>query len=252
MSIPLTRNELKDLIQFQRSEKRAEFGYFIAESEKLVREVIASGWEIDMFVTTEAYLRQNSWLPETTKVTELENLLRITRLQSSPEVLAVVKIPQRDLQTIVESKKPILVLDGISDPGNLGTIIRTADWFGINSLLLTPGSVDPYNAKVVRASMGSLFRSKIVQVETPAIIAALQEADYQIIVTDVREGDSKPHSDRSIALVLGSESHGVSKPLVEAATSLYHIPGFGQAESLNVAISGAIALYDFKVVNHYF
>ncbi len=145
--------------------------------------------------------------------------------------------------------KPIIALEKIKDPGNLGTIIRTADWFGLYNILLSEESVDPYNEKVVRSTMGSMFRTKIFQ--SKKIVHTLEQLkkDGYTIIGLSSEGaslDSLKLQSKTVYL-FGSESNGLSKEAREKLDSILSIPGNGNAESLNLAISAAICCYHISL-----
>ena len=174
-----------------------------------------------------------------------KDIAAMKHTETFPGIMAVVAMPE-ELDDIDDST--VIVLDRVNDPGNLGTIIRTADWFGINTIILSEGSVDPYNEKVVRSTMGSIFRAHIVQSHNIiSDIEHLKETGYSIAALDM---DGTPIQKSSIAekqvLLFGSESHGVSDELRSLVDTSYTIPGKGQAESLNLAMSVGIALYQLS------
>jgi len=139
----------------------------------------------------------------------------------------------------------ILLLDRVNDPGNLGTIIRTADWFGVNDIILSEESVDPYNEKVVRSTMGSIFRTHIYQSEyIVETVEFLKKNGYSIVTLDMEGRDIRdlPKKGKQ-AFLFGSESHGISDTLRALADESYTISGNGNAESLNLAMSVGITLY---------
>ncbi|MBI2436316.1 MAG: RNA methyltransferase, partial [Candidatus Magasanikbacteria bacterium] len=163
--------------------------------------------------------------------------------ETFPGVLAVVDQQEIDLEDLVEG--PIICLDNIKDPGNLGTIIRTADWFGIKNILLSENSVDPYNPKVVRSTMGSMFHVHIFETgNLKKTLKKLKENfEYKIYSLDLKGkklSTLKP-SPKSV-YIFGSESHGVSEGLDELIDERYTIEKKGEAESLNVAIATGILL----------
>lgn len=156
-------------------------------------------------------------------------------------VLAVARMRENVISDF--AGKAVLCLDKVSDPGNLGTIIRTADWFGIENILLSEDCVDPYNEKVVRSTMGSLFHVKIAQSDNLLKdIDALRKKEYSVIAFTL---NGKPlqavPKQKKVVYVFGSESHGVRQELLDVA-DCYTIPGKGKAESLNVGVAVGIAL----------
>jgi TrmH family RNA methyltransferase len=148
---------------------------------------------------------------------------------------------------VVPEDSPWLILDGIQDPGNLGTILRTAEWFGFNLILATPSTVEALNPKVVSAAMGSLFRIRPKVLDQQTIFEMLKKNQYELVVSSL-DGDGMPKVwPDKIALVIGSESHGVSDFWLNKADLLIKIPSFGKAESLNAAIAFGILAADYRL-----
>lgn len=167
----------------------------------------------------------------------------IKTTETFPGVMAIVKKPQHTIHKF-DYTSPIVVLDTVSDPGNVGTILRTAHWFGIYNVVLTDNSVDLYNPKVVRSSMGSIFNMTVA--ESDDIIADVEhfkEKNYQVIALDMQGTSVKETSlPNNGVYIFGSESHGLRKKLLEAADLRISIPGSNNTDSLNVAISAGIIL----------
>ena len=155
----------------------------------------------------------------------------------------MVKIPQFSADKFT-SNKPIIILDKVSDPGNLGTIIRTADWFGVQNIILSEDSVDLYSPKVVRSTMGSIFHVKTIEsTNIVQSIAGLKKKGYNIVALDIK-GDSVANFESipKTAYIFGSESHGIRNTLLDLADKKITISGAGKAESLNVAVSAGILM----------
>jgi TrmH family RNA methyltransferase len=171
-------------------------------------------------------------------ITESE-LSRISALSTPQAILAVVQIPQ---QTDLNIKKLdgsfILALDGVQDPGNLGTIIRTADWFGLNTILCSKDTAEVYNPKVVQASMGSLSRVNIIYTDLGDVFSKINIPVYGAVLN----GKSIYETDfgQEGIILLGNEGNGISEDLIEKINYPITIPRYGKAESLNVAISASI------------
>jgi TrmH family RNA methyltransferase len=171
-------------------------------------------------------------------ITESE-LSRISTLSTPQAILAVVQIPQ---QTDLNIKKLdgsfILALDGVQDPGNLGTIIRTADWFGLNTILCSKDTAEVYNPKVVQASMGSLSRVNIIYTDLGDVFSQINIPVYGALL----DGKSIYETDfgQEGIILLGNEGNGISEYLIEKINYPITIPRYGKAESLNVAISASI------------
>lgn len=180
------------------------------------------------------------------EVITTKSMARISNLKTPPGLMAIVSIPSCNAQTIIESPTIqeaqiplpfVLVADGIADPGNLGTLIRTADWFGMRGVLLTPGSTDAWSPKCVQATMGSIFRIPVaeIQPQDEALLQAQQHYALDMSGTRYTDVEWKPG-----LLWIGSESHGISTDASSLRYETVHIPRQGGAESLNAGIAGAI------------
>lgn len=169
--------------------------------------------------------------------------LQLSSQENSQGVILVYPYCDSDTNTI---DLDVIVLDKIQDPGNLGTIIRVADAAGFKDIILSKGSVDCYNEKVVRSSMGSIFSMNIVYLEESEIIKILKEKNYKFIVTAL-EADSVEYTEMNLgkknAIIFGSEGNGVGQNFLKTADETVIIPIYGSAESLNVAIASGIVIY---------
>ncbi len=168
---------------------------------------------------------------------------QITRMQNSEGVIALINM-EKEIQEF--SSKKLLCLDGIKDPGNMGTIIRSAEAFGFNEIILTNNCVDIYNSKSLRASMGSIFRCTFASLDVEEI--AKLKNDYTFYTTaleDSVELGSVPIEAR-ILLIIGSESHGVSNDFINLADHIIKIPMHGKVESLNAGVAASITMYSLK------
>ena len=201
----------------------------------MVDELLGSAWEVHKIWATADYSPEHPLL-ERIKLAELE---RITHLKTPNKVLAVVKLPEFSFQHSNFEQGYSLVLDGVSDPGNLGTIIRTADWFGIENIICSDDAVDVFNPKVVQSTMGSLFRMKITYTSLPLFF---ETAPKIPVAGMLLSGENIFETTLSAPafIVLGSESHGISKEVLSCVNHSLTIPGKGRAESLNVAVAAGI------------
>ncbi|MDB4015675.1 RNA methyltransferase [Flavobacteriaceae bacterium] len=230
----ITKNEIKRIKSLQNKKDRKELQLFVAEGEKTVRDLLKSGWIVESIYVTESFGNADE------KLISSKEMKRISSLKSSSSVLGVFRIP---IQQSFSHEGRILALDGVTDPGNLGTIIRLCDWFGIATLICTLDTVDCYNPKVVQATMGSLSQVNCVYTD---LVSFLEKTDKPIYGT-LLGGNSvydEPLDFEGI-LLLGSESHGLSEEVKAYIKHAITIPRFGTeegAESLNVAIAAAIVL----------
>ena len=167
----------------------------------------------------------------------------IKSTETFPGVMAIVEMPEMSFKDI-ENSENVVLLDGVKDPGNLGTIIRTADWFGVSSIILGKDSVDPYNEKTVRSTMGSIFRTNIFRSENSAkTIEKLKSVGFKVnALTMNGKNISELKTKGKNLYIFGSESHGIDKKIESLADSSYTIPGNGRAESLNLGVSVGIVL----------
>ncbi len=172
----------------------------------------------------------------------------ISQTESPQGIFAVVKMKEFSIEF---RDKRFVILDRIQDPGNLGTIIRTSDAAGFNTIILDKGSVDPFNPKVVRSSQGSLFHLKIINFDIKRIIEELKDRGVKILGTSPK-GD-KVYTDVNVrdrlAIVFGNEAKGIRDEILSMCDETIRIPIYGRAESLNVSVSSGIILYHFAHLN---
>lgn len=229
----LSRNQIKFIQSLKQKKHRQDHGIFVVEGEKVVREFLQSNWVVDKVYST------SEWEGGSERISNKE-LDRISFLKTPNKVLALVRIPVEKKEV---SGDLIIALDGVKDPGNLGTIIRLADWFGVKDLLCSEDCVEVFNPKVVQSTMGSLTRVKVHYVNLKEELKSL--ADYEVMGA-VMSGENifevKPKKNR--VLVFGSESHGIGEDILGLCDAKITIPKAetSGAESLNVATACAISL----------
>jgi TrmH family RNA methyltransferase len=220
---------------------RTEHHRFIAEGEKTVQEFLSEGFAIEKILALPAWTTRHERWKKKYAVEEVspQQMQKLSSLITPATVMMIGEIPQHILSSPKILAQISLVLDGISDPGNLGTIIRIADWFGIEYVFCSENCADAYNPKTVQASMGSLARVKVIEMKpeelfsqftnTPVFAAALKGTSvYEL----------KPPS--SCFLLIGSEAHGISPALNFFVKEHITIPRIGRAESLNAAVAAGI------------
>lgn len=229
--LPLTKNELKFFIKLHRKKHREEENLFLIQGEKLIDEAIKTcPGAIQMIIYKENLPNYNNF---ECRLGNNKDFERLSTLTSPPGAIAVMKY----LDTSVSNLKWTLVLDEVKDPGNLGTIIRIADWFGYSNIVCSENTVDIYNPKTVQSSMGSLFR---VSVEYKNLKEYLSQDKRAIFKADLEgENVNTISFPTEGVLILGSESHGITDDIKDLGSSI-KIPGKGSAESLNVAVAGGI------------
>jgi TrmH family RNA methyltransferase len=214
---------------------RLETGCFIAEGVKLVGEMIAAGYPLKAVYALDSWESPDATL-EVTRIEAFE-LEKMSMLQTPNQVLAVAMMPQKK-ETLNLAGPLTIVLDGIQDPGNMGTIIRTADWFGITQIVASEDTVDVYNPKVIGATMGSFMRVSVTYknladwmptIKLP-VYGALLEGENVFTIKTPQKG----------LLVIGSEGKGIRENILEFITHPVTIPKTGGAESLNAGIAAGI------------
>ena len=230
---------------------RREQGLFLAEGRNAVEAALAANWPIRKLLCTEDHLRD--WLkhdPELNVQTVTPAILEyLSEAQSNPGVLALCALPQQTIE--LSFNGCLLVLDGIGDPGNIGTLIRSADATGAGAVLCTASSADPFSPKAIRSSAGSVLRLPPLQMtdnSPQTVVQQLQAQNIPIITADVRAEIScfEYQWPEKCALILGHETRGVSLHFASAATTQLKIPIYGHAESLNVAMAGTVMLYAWR------
>jgi RNA methyltransferase, TrmH family len=243
----LSKNTVKFIKSLHQKKYRNEMGKFFVEGEKSVVEVLKSDFEIDLLLITLEFQKKyssliNQYQGELIEVTQ-NQLEQLGSYQSNDSALAVVRM-KPNTPVFPESGELILALDEVRDPGNLGTIIRIADWFGIQKLVFSPHTADFYNPKVIQATMGSFTRVQFFYQDLAEVFSKWKLPVYGAFL----EGESV-HSISTMepgVILMGNESNGISAEVEKWVTRKVTIPGFGQAESLNVAIATAILCDNFK------
>lgn len=237
----ITRNELKYIKSLKLKKNRQKENLFVIEGLKNVTEAIHSGLEIRFLLSTEKYRDHfNKFNHSVISVPEMNG---ISTLKNNSSSLAVAKIPERNIDQLDQSQH-IFVLDGVSDPGNLGTIVRSLDWFGYSQLICSHDCSDFYNTKAITATMGSFTRIQPIYVDLKRYLQAVKIPIYGMLM----EGEELSTLDiqESSIFVLGSESHGIRPEILEYVEKPITIRRFGNAESLNVAMATTILLHHLR------
>ena len=209
------------------------------EGKVSVLELLNSNLNIQSIYSTKDFYQKH--LKEATdsafvEIVDERELIKVGTLKSNNTALAVVDLPEHDWN--INLTKPLLVLDDINDPGNLGTIIRIADWYGINQLICSPDTTDKYNPKCISATKGSFTRISVFEQSLPEFLAGYEHPIFGALLTG--EDVHKAEFQEACAIVIGNESHGIQTELLPFITNPITIPRFGGAESLNAAIATAI------------
>jgi TrmH family RNA methyltransferase len=231
----VTKSELKYIQSLSDKKVRLETGCFIAEGVKMVGEMIAAGYPLKAVYALDSWESPDTSL-EVTRIEAFE-LEKMSMLQTPNQVLAVAMMPHK--KEVLNLEGPLtIVLDGIQDPGNMGTIIRTADWFGITQIVASEDTVDVYNPKVIGATMGSFMRVSVTYKNLAEWIPAIKLPVYGALL----EGENvfTIKTPQKGLLVIGSEGKGIRENILEFITHPVTIPKIGDAESLNAGIAAGI------------
>ena len=229
----LTNAEIKEIRSLGEKKFRDSLSLFVVEGEKMVQEALMSRFEVVKVIRRE-------------EVGDAV-MAKISSMSTPPPVIAVVRKSAPAALTL--DRGLYLGLDSVRDPGNMGTIIRLAEWFGIGTVFTSPDCVEVWNPKVIQASMGSIFRVRTVTADIADMCRRFRAADMPVYGTFLDGTDiySQMLSDEGL-IVMGNESNGVSPGVEALVTSKLYIPSYGnsRAESLNVAVATAVTLAEFR------
>ena len=244
---------VKAAAELKQKKYRTQNGLYLAEGLRTAVEAVAyKAVETLFYVATDddrtMRLLEDAAMQNIKLVCVNENVMKKIADTETPQgIIAVCKMRQSKLETLLASGKMLLVLDRVGDPGNIGTMLRTADAAGIGGLVLLKGCADIYAPKTVRSSMGSLFHIPVLSgVSEQEFVSAAKKAGYDLLVTCLDGADNLYKADLSgrIAFVMGNEAGGVSETLLEKADKRVYIPMAGRAESLNVAMAAGIVMFE--------
>lgn len=236
----ISKSQIKLITSLQQKKYRNQNGLFLAEGPKIIKDLLQSGEKIhSLYSVVDASEIVTSY----ESVTEKE-LQKITALKTANSMLAVFFIPE---EKKIENSQLILALDSVRDPGNLGTIIRLCDWYGVSQLVCSLDTVDCYNPKVIQATMGSIARVSILYTDLKDFLQKSDVPSYAAVMDGVNVyASSLPHD---VILVMGNEANGISKDISEEIKHHISIPNYSKnkaAESLNVAMATGILLSEFR------
>lgn len=248
---PVLRKHIRSL---HRNSLRDEMQQFLVEGTKLCEELVHSNFQTSFIVirnkpNEDIYKTVQEFLSKGVEVfgAESSQFDSLCDAKTPQDILAVVRYPLAKSEII---HNRIIVLDRVADPGNVGTIIRTAEWFGFESIVLGEGCADRFNPKTVRSTMGSLFRLSVQETNDVENYLSNIPAGYGILGA-VLNGEKELNECtrlKKIVLVFGNESSGIKQSLLRHFTGTYRIEGYGEAESLNVAVAAGISMFHFANV----
>ncbi|WP_300763688.1 RNA methyltransferase [uncultured Bacteroides sp.] len=244
----LSKNKIKFIRSLEMKKNRKENGVFLAEGNKLVSD-LSSHFKCRLLVGTEQWIKSNNVHAEETVTVEKNDLSRVSLLKTPQDVLAVFEMPAHHVSFDKPRNELCLALDDVQDPGNLGTIIRIADWFGIRHIYCSNGTVDAFGPKTVQATMGALARVQLHYCDIKKLISSLENTP---VFGTFLDGDNMYNCELSGngLIVMGNEGNGISKDVSELINRRILIPNYPQGnettDSLNVAVATAIVCSEFR------
>lgn len=251
----ITKNDIKFIQSLKQTKLRKENKIFVVEGNKLVSELLSSDFKVENILVTETWLEKFPEIASSLKSYEIVNAKQMEQMSSMvtpPGIIATAHTPSYNINPKDAENEIILALDGINDPGNLGTMIRTADWFGINKIVCSNDCADAWQAKTIQSTMGSIFRIKVIETDLKEFLMETQnyndiDKSATPIYGALMEGENifrKKIEKKNGIIIIGSESHGIRKDVLPLVTSPIHIPrGTGsQTESLNASVAAAIIM----------
>ena len=234
----VTKNQIKLIKGLSLKKNRIKHQLFVVEGVKIVEELLNSDYEIVSLFATRDWIARNTF--DTVIQVSNAELSRISNQKSPNEVLLLVKIKNHQ---IIDDDGITLVLDDINDPGNLGTIIRMCDWFGVKQIICSKNTVDNYNPKVVQSAMGSVFRINVIYTDLTEYLSNVEKPIYGAYMSGKNVRDINFSKD--LHLVMGNEANGISKEVSQYISGNVAIKNIGNsAESLNVAVATSILLHE--------
>lgn len=244
----MTKAEIKLFQSLSQQKYRKEQNAYLVEGDKNAREWLLSDQKIKSIIATAAWASAHDELLQRHPLARLIlaepfELEKISGLKSAPQVIVVVEMPAS--ADVPDAQEWTLFLERIQDPGNMGTLVRTADWFGIRQIICTPDCVSVFNPKVVQSSMGSLIRATFFEMDLDSFLEAHRQPLYATCLTGKPlSALERPKVPGCIAM--GNESQGLSQKLIDKAEFPVTIPGHGGAESLNVGVAAGIVCYALR------
>ena len=250
----LSKNKIKLIQSLNRKKDRDESGLFLVEGNKMVEEALRSDYQIETLVCTIQFADQHPEIRSKAKeiiIADKDLIQKASLLQNPQEALAIVIQPELNTPEMNLNTELCLALDFIQDPGNLGTILRIADWFGINTVICSENTVDVFNPKVVQASMGAIFRIKTGYTNLESFLLEASKSEIPVYGTFMDGNNIYTETlTKNGIVVLGNEGNGISDSISKLVTRRISIPTFStnpnKAESLNVAIAASICCSEFR------
>lgn len=242
----ITKNDIKFIQSLKQTKCRKENKMFLVEGNKLVSELLSSNFKVENILVTDLWLEK---FPDMAEILPFYDIIsqkqmeQISSMVTAPGIIATAHTPSYKINPEDAENEFIVALDGINDPGNLGTIIRTADWFGIDKIVCSHDCADAWQAKTIQSTMGSIFRVKVLETDLREFLSKTNVPVYGALM----EGENiftKKIEKKNGVIVIGSESHGIRQDVLPLVTSPIHIPRAtgSKTESLNASVAAAIIL----------
>lgn len=247
------KGKISSITRLHQKKFRDESGLFLVEGIKSVDDLLRSSFEVGEVLATDTWVGEHeSEVPATAELTLVTSaeMERLSAWKNPQPVMAVARIPQRDIADIRQDQ-PLLMLDDLRDPGNMGTIIRTADWFGIRQLVCSQTTVELYNPKVIQATMGSFTRVKVYYIDLESFID--NNLKERRVLGAFLEGTPVQRFDFQLSdvIVIGNEANGITEAVAQKVNSKILIDSpvksADKAESLNASIAAAIMMYQYNI-----
>jgi RNA methyltransferase, TrmH family len=249
----ISKSEIKHIRSLSIKKYRQKYKKFIIEGEKSVLEAIIHAEQriVKLYFTEKFSAKHDEWLKKNTEISCLlseKELNSLSNVSTNTTCLAIIEMTENQDFIVITKSNRVVYLDGISDPGNMGTIIRTCDWFGVQNIVCSKDCVDIYNYKVLQSTMGSIFRMNIYNSDFSNLYEMLEKKQWHFYAADL-SGKSVYETEfiTPLVLIIGSESHGISEGIRKLPVSFINIPGENEKiDSLNASISNAIVLSEIS------
>lgn len=253
-SCRMTKNDVKEILSLKQAKGRKERGIFAVEGNKLVEELIDSKFRVNNIFATEAWVEKNPVLAK--KIADYEiiapkQMEQISNFVTPPGIFATAMMPKYKIEPKDTENQLILLLDGINDPGNLGTIIRTADWFGIKKIVISEDTCDPWQPKAIQSTMGSIFRTQIVETDVVRFLKEVKTSVFGALMQGKNVYQTNIKYNQGV-IIIGSESHGIREDVMPFVSCPINIPRAegSKTESLNASVAAGIIISEVFRKNH--
>lgn len=250
----MTKNDVKELQSLKQSKGRKERGIFAVEGNKLVEELMNSQFRVNNVFATEQWVEKNPVLAKRIADYEIitsKHMEQVSNFVTPPGIFATAMMPKYKIEPKDTENQLILLLDGINDPGNLGTIIRTADWFGIKNIVISEDTCDPWQPKVIQSTMGSILRTQIVETDVVKFLKEVKTPVFGALMQGKNVYHTQIKCNQGV-IIIGSESHGIRDNVMPFVSCPINIPKAegSQTESLNASVAAGIIISEVFRKNH--